>query len=167
MLGDVLKKEDCALCMFCCSFRRQSLWELPRLPLSFMKNHTTGANGEPVRYKIEKTEEGEWAVTDLTGKYKTDDPEEEVACPFLDRKRGCSLGNEDKPFECGAWPLRYMRMPDGEKKVCLTPTCPVMNKADIDVLKELNKEKWEAQMRKYADAHPYITKDYKEGFIAL
>ncbi len=131
-----------------------------------MKDHTTGADGEPVIYKIEKTDEGEWAVTDLTGKFRTDDPEEEAACPFLDCEKGCILG-KDEPFECVTWPLRYMRMPDGNKKVCLTPTCPVMNKADINVLKKLSKEKWEAQMIEYAKAHPYITKDYKEGFIVL
>ena len=29
MLGKILSKEDCKNCKFCCSFRRQSLWESP------------------------------------------------------------------------------------------------------------------------------------------
>ena len=29
MLGKILSKEECAKCKFCCSFRRQSLWESP------------------------------------------------------------------------------------------------------------------------------------------
>ena len=29
MLSSILSKSDCAACKFCCSFRRQSLWETP------------------------------------------------------------------------------------------------------------------------------------------
>ena len=29
MLSKILSKEECASCKFCCSFRRQSLWETP------------------------------------------------------------------------------------------------------------------------------------------
>lgn len=33
MLSKILKKSDCASCRFCCSFRRQSLWETPLFDL--------------------------------------------------------------------------------------------------------------------------------------
>ncbi len=120
-----------------------------------------------IKYIAESSENGEWAVTDLRDKYETDDPEEEVACPFLDRKRGCTLGKDEKPFECSMWPLRYMRMPDGKNKVCLTPTCPVINKTDIDIMKKHTRECWADAIKEYAKEHPYITKEYKEGFIVL
>ncbi len=167
MLESVLKKEDCARCGFCCSFRRQSLWELPRLPLEFTETHKWNYKGEPVKYKTESNENGTWAVTDLTGMYMTDDPEEEVACPFLDRKRGCTLSGQDKPFECSAWPLRYMRLSDGRCEVCLTPTCPVINGIDTSVLREKVTNGWGEKIRDYAKEHPYVIKDHKEGFIVL
>ena len=36
MLSKVLKKETCAECRFCCSFRRCSLWETPLFPKEVM-----------------------------------------------------------------------------------------------------------------------------------
>ena len=32
MLSSILSKKQCAACKFCCSFRRQSLWETPLFP---------------------------------------------------------------------------------------------------------------------------------------
>ena len=32
MLSTILSKKQCAACKFCCSFRRQSLWETPLFP---------------------------------------------------------------------------------------------------------------------------------------
>ena len=167
MLSQLLKKEQCALCGFCCSFRRQSLWELPRLPLEFTQEHRTGYNGESVKYRIETSGGDSWAVTDIRDRYASDDPDEEVRCPFLDPQNGCILPPGEKPFECSAWPLRYMRMQDGSTRVCLTPTCPVINRVDTVVMKELADSKWNSAFREYAKEHPYIIKDYKEGFTVL
>lgn len=167
MLGEVLKKEECAGCRFCCSFRRGSLWELPKLPVSFTEKYVSDRTGEAIKYIINDTDDGKWAVTDLTGKYTGDDPEEEVLCPFLDPESGCSLPAEDKPFECCAWPLRYMRMPGGDLKVCLTPTCPSMNGKDPDILKEMTRNKWGRLIRDEARKTPYIIQDYKDGYIVL
>lgn len=167
MLSKVLKKEDCAGCRFCCAFRRQSLWEFPRLTEEFAKTHTTDINGNEITYIYTDSDDGKWAVCDLTGKYKTDDPEEEAPCPFLDPSSGCVLSKEDKPFECSAWPLRYMRMNDGSLKVCLTPTCPSVSKVDLDIMKKETKKTWHNAFSDYATDHPYIIKDYRDGFIEL
>lgn len=176
MLSEVLKKEECAACRFCCSFRRKSLWEVPKLPAYFTEKYKTDPLGRDIKY-IHLSEEDlpesngmadkDGVITDLRGLYQTDDPEEEASCPFLDLQKGCILPPEDKPFECSAWPLRYMHMPDGSYKVCLTPTCPSVNKVAIDILKQKTKEAWHEQMEDYAKAHPYIILEYKEGFLPL
>ena len=82
MLSKILKKSDCASCRFCCSFRRQSLWETPlfdletkeRLEKKFPSAHfrPAGKNSYTV---------------DLSGGYRTDSPDEEAACPFLDSEK--------------------------------------------------------------------------------
>ena len=167
MLSGILNKEDCANCRFCCSFRRVSLWELPKLPESFLEKYGSNLRGEKVNYIINRTDDERWAVTDLTGSYRTDDPDEEAPCPFLDPEKGCTLPPEDKPFECSAWPLRYMKMPDGTRKVCLTPTCPSMNRIDTDILKEAVRTKWGRIIRDQAQKTPYIVQDYKDGYIVL
>ena len=167
MLSKVLSKESCANCRFCCSFRRQSLWELPRLPLGFTEKYKTDTDGNPIKYEFGEDRGKGFAVTDLTGKYKTDDPEEEVKCPFLDEKRGCILPSDDKPFDCSIWPLRYMEMPDGKKCVALTPTCPEINKVPVERMKELTDEGLGGKIAEYAGSHPYMIKEYREGFPVL
>ncbi len=167
MLKSVLKKEDCAACRFCCSFRRQSLWELPKLPLWFVKEHKRGFTGEEIRYIVCESDKGKWAVTDLTDKYMTDDPEEDVPCPFLDPDNGCILSDEDKPFECGAWPLRLMKMSDGCNRVCMSDGCPAIKKTGEDVLRDKVAKGWKKEMTDHAQKEPYIVGKYQEGYTLL
>lgn len=167
MLSAVLSKKTCAECRFCCSFRRKSLWETPLLSEEFMKTHTVSVNGDPVVYRTYKEDGFVYGQTDLTKSYKTDDPEEEAPCPFLNPEKGCTLSEDEKPFDCKIWPLRYMHMPDGKDKVCLTPTCPAINKMDVSVMEELVKKGLGDKIREYVKEHPYTTKDYREGFLVL
>ncbi|MDD7417839.1 MAG: hypothetical protein SPI86_00170 [Treponemataceae bacterium] len=93
MLSKILSKEQCAQCKFCCSFRRQSLWESPFVP---------------------------------SCNYKTQDPSEEIPCDYLDKKQGCTLSQEKKPFDCKIWPFRVMEDTDGIF-ITMATTCPALN----------------------------------------
>ncbi|MBR3535622.1 MAG: hypothetical protein IKN85_07335 [Oscillospiraceae bacterium] len=88
MLSKVLKKEVCAECRFCCSFRTQSLWELPKLSAQFMEKYKTKSDGSEIRYIVSEKGDG---VTDLRDCYQTDDPSEEVPCPFSMFRRAVSF----------------------------------------------------------------------------
>ena len=167
MLSKYLKKEDCALCGFCCSFRRKSLWELPKLPLCFEDKYSRNYAGDAVCYRRFESEKGKWLITYLEDKYKTDDPEEEVICPFLDPQSGCTLPPEDKPFECSAWPLRYMEMPDGAKKLCVATGCPVIGRAGTGSFDETDIIQWEKMMKDHAEDNPFIIGKYEEGYEVL
>lgn len=155
MLSSILSKSQCAACKFCCSFRRQSLWETPLFP-------------PEVAEKLSKPNEygmvGEFRDGQIVlGGYKTGDPEEEVPCTFLDPRRGCILKPEDKPFDCSIWPLRIMRK-DGELVIALTPTCPSIGAVPSQALVNLVKNGLGNKIFEYAKAHPYIIKEYREGF---
>lgn len=167
MLSKVLSKESCAGCRFCCSFRRSSLWELPRLPVGFTEKYRTDTAGREIPYLFGECEGVGFAVTDLTGGYATDDPEEEVKCPFLDPERGCILPAEDKPFDCSIWPLRYMRLEDGSLQAALTPTCPEINKVPEERLAELLDGGLREKIEAYAEEHPYMIKPYRQGFTVF
>lgn len=167
MLSKVLSKSSCASCGFCCSFRRQSLWELPKMPASFAEKYPVGFGGEPVSYTFGEQDGVRYAVTELRGKYLTDGPEEEVRCPFLDPEKGCTLPEDDKPFDCKIWPLRYMKMPDGTLKVCLTPTCPEINKVPAESMKRLVSGGLGEKIAGYAQRYPFIIKEYKDGFTLM
>ncbi len=167
MTGDFITKEDCRSCRFCCQFRRKSLWEVPKLPEYFVDKYRTSTKGGPIRYRHMKTDDGSWVITDLSDLFATDDPEEEAPCPFLDDEKGCILPPEDKPFECDAWPLRYMRLKDDTVKVTLTPTCPAPGLKDIEALKDMSRKRWEKELSDYAGEHPYIINDYRDGYIIL
>ncbi len=155
MLSSILSKHQCAACKFCCSFRRQSLWETPLFPPEVVEKLS-----QPNEYGVV----GEFRNGQIVlGPYLTAASEEEVQCTFLDPQRGCILKGEDKPFDCSIWPLRIMNK-DGELVIALTPTCPTIGKVPTqDLIKLLQKGLGEKIFR-YAQAHPYIIKEYRDGF---
>ena len=55
--------------------------------------------------------------------YKTDDSQEEAPCYFLDSKSGCSLSEDEKPFDCKIWPLRVMKKEE-QYVITLSQSCP-------------------------------------------
>lgn len=155
MLSRVLSKSSCAACKFCCSFRRQSLWETPLFPPEAVEKLS-----KPNEYGVV----GEFRNGQIVlGGYRTDDPEEEVPCTFLDPHKGCILKAEDKPFDCSIWPLRVMNK-GGELVIALTPTCPTIGATPRPNLIELVKNGLGAKIFEYAKTHPYIIKEYREGF---
>ena len=168
MLSQVLSKSTCASCKFCCSFRRQSLWETPLFPPEVVEKLS-----QPNEYGVV----GEFAAIEtpqgvranrliLEDRYRTDNPEEEVPCPFLDPHSGCMLKGDDKPFDCIIWPLRVM-CKESKLVIALTPTCPAIGKTASAELIELVKSGLGEKILEYAQAHPYIVKEYREGFPVL
>ena len=158
MLKNVLSKEECANCRFCCSFRRQSLWETPLFDSASVKR--LAALYPEAAFKPR----GGAFTIDIDNCYETDDPEEEALCPF--NKNGCILSAEDKPFDCSIWPLRVMRY-GGGLAVCLTPTCPVISAKPLDVMRDLVNGETGDRIVGYAKTHPWMIKEYKDGFPVL
>ena len=155
MLSSILSKNTCAACKFCCSFRRQSLWETPLFPPEVAEKLS-----QPNEYGVV----GEFRDGQIIlGGYRTDDPEEEVPCTFLDPQKGCILKGEDKPFDCSIWPLRIMDK-GGKLVIALTPTCPAIGAVPNQALIDLVKKGLGERIFEYAKTHPYIVKEYREGF---
>ena len=164
MLSTILSKQQCAACKFCCSFRRQSLWETPLFPPEvaekLSKPNEYGVVGEFAQASRDVQDARRLVLED---KYRTADPEEEVPCTFLDPQKGCILKGEDKPFDCSIWPLRIMDK-GGKLVIALTPTCPAIGAVPSQTLIDLVKNGLGEQIFEYAKAHPYIIKEYREGF---
>lgn len=142
MLSKILSKSDCAACKFCCSFRRQSLWETPLF---------------------------EWREPlNLLPLYKTENPDEEVPCTYLKDGEGCTLSDEKKPFDCKIWPLRVVNDKEsGELKIVLTPTCQAINKLPIQTIKDFVNTELKSKILSYAKNHPEIIKEDTSFFISL
>ena len=177
MLSSVLSKSQCAACKFCCSFRRQSLWETPLFPPEVVeklsKPNEYGVVGEfragdnlRCNNTVDEPQKNCAGRLVLENNYRTDNLEEEVPCTFLDSERGCILKPEDKPFDCSIWPLRIMNK-DGELVIALTPTCPSIGATPRPELIELVKNGLGEKILEYAKAHPYIIKEYREGFPVI
>ena len=155
MLSKILSKNSCAACKFCCSFRRQSLWETPLFPPEVVEKLS-----KPNEYGVV----GEFRDGQIIlGGYRTDDPEEEVPCTFLDPHKGSILKPEDKPFDCSIWPLRIMDK-DGELVIALTPTCSAIGAVPSQALVELVQNGLGENIFEYAKAHSEIIKKYRDGF---
>ena len=186
MLSRILSKEQCASCKFCCSFRRQSLWETPLFDEDQMKavlekypdveftevssfvgsgNSKGNENSNPGNAGNSKDTKKIYTVK-LYDRYKTDDPNEEAACPFLDTTKGCILPKDLKPFDCSIWPLRAVRS-DDKVKVVLTPTCSAINKIPLEDVKKFVREELKDTILKYAESHPGIIKDDSDFFVEL
>ena len=138
MLSELMSKETCASCRYCCSFKRTSLWEVPAFPEDVIKKMT----------------------------YQSANPEEEVPCPYLDRSVGCTLGETDKPFECKLWPFRVMRK-GGHLLMTISIACPSIMTWELEQLRSYAQEKLKKPVRAYVDEHPEIVKDMMDGYIAL
>ena len=105
MLSKILKKSDCAACKFCCSFRRQSLWETP-----IFDAETVEKLRKLYPHANFRNEGTESFTFDISDQYKSSRNEEEAPCPFLDAEKGCVLPPEQKPFDCTIWPFRAVRI---------------------------------------------------------
>ena len=160
MLKSLLSPEDCAACRFCCSFRRQSLWETP-----LFTAESALALQEKYPHARFKRAGAQSRTLDLEPLYKTCDSEEEAACPFLS-PRGCVLPPEEKPFDCSIWPLRVCRK-DGALRVMLEDTCPALNKVGVERVRALVASGLGSQIRAYAEAHPDAVKPYRAEFAIV
>ena len=165
MLSKILSKRSCAACKFCCSFRRQSLWETPLFPPE-MAEKLSRDNEYGVVGEFAATGDGDARRLVLENNYRTDDPEEEVPCTFLDPHKGCILKGEDKPFDCSIWPLRIMNK-GGKLVIALTPTCSAIGAVPSQALVELVQNGLGEKIFEYAKTHPYIIKEYHEGFPVI
>lgn len=160
MLKSLLSPEDCASCRFCCSFRRQSLWETPLFTAEAAR--LLQAKFPDARFKPVSAES---CTLDLLPYYKTDDSEEEVACPFLS-PRGCVLPPVEKPFDCSIWPLRVCRI-DGKLRIMLENTCPALNNVGLERVKTCVASGVGSTIRAYATVHPDIVKPYHADFALV
>ena len=161
MLSSILKKSDCASCKFCCSFRRQSLWETP------VFDSQTVEKLRSLYPDVKFRSVGSASFTfDISDKYLTNDSKEEAPCPFLDSKRGCILPTVLKPFDCSIWPFRAVKKESNSSNtplvVALTPTCPAINKVPREKIKELLDSGLRKKILDYAESHPDIIKDSSE-----
>ena len=151
MLSSILSKSKCAECKFCCVFRRQSRWETPLFP-----KEAAAALSE--KYKNAKFRPvGDMFTIDIDGEYKTDDPEEEAPCFFLDSETGCMLSEDEKPVDCKIWPLRIMDKGD-KTVIALTPAETVRKLVENGLGKVIEEE---------AGKNPDMIKEYREGFPVL
>ena len=154
MLKNVLSREDCAKCRFCCSFRRQSLGLTP----CFAKETVAEIRRLFSDARFKTLPNGATTI-DIDDKYLTDDSQEEALCPF--NRKGCILPAHLKPFDCELWPFRLMKRGD-ELTLALVPTCPWIEK-DAPKLKAAALAIAETAAQ-YARVHPEIVIDYRPDY---
>jgi Fe-S-cluster containining protein len=175
MLSSILKKSDCAACKFCCSFKRTSLWETPIFSKEDVEKLSAlypQAKFRPINKDSQKNTS---FTIDISNDYKTNNPDEEAPCPFLNPHEGCILPQELKPFDCKIWPLRVVSLSSKEENsetpdctkhtklaVALTPTCPAINKIPEEQVQKLVTSGIGKTILEYAKEHPDIIKEYSE-----
>ena len=158
MLSEIMSKDFCAKCKFCCSFRRCSLWETPLFPPEVAHKYMdTG-------YDFEVNES--FARMILIDKYKTEDEEEEAMCHFLNPNSGCTLDDNEKPFDCKIWPLRVMKKEE-QYVITLSQSCPQAIELGVAAYKKILDNGLKDVIHEYALSNIYIIKPYIEGYPIL
>lgn len=158
MLSKILSKETCANCKFCCSFRRCSLWEVPKLP-AYMATKYSNLSENSINSDA-------FCSMDLEKYYQTSNPQEEVKCLFLDSQKGCILPDEDKPIQCKIWPLRVMKK-DDEIVLALALSCPAISKDNIPEIKCLLKEGLLETVKAEIADKSYVIEDYRDSYVVI
>lgn len=152
MLKGVLDKSTCAKCKFCCGFDKEDSWEIPVI---------NEALADELRNKGIK-------IDNVNGCYKYNlefEGNEIKYCPFLDEKTGCTLDNENKPFDCKIWPLRVMKK--GNKKVlAIAKTCPAFSVTKADLLRLISERLLE-EIKEHISKNPYVINELKEDYEVL
>lgn len=164
MLSELISKEDCAACRYCCSFKKTSLWEVPSFPADTLKRISKELDDPKII--INKGEKCSFGHFDLSGEYISNADNEEVPCPCLDMEVGCTLSEEYKPFECKLWPFRVMKK-DGRTVLAISIACPSIMKWECEWLRSFAQEHLKAPVQEYLKENPYIVKDICEGYLAL
>ena len=155
MLKKLLNPSECAACGICCTFDDEDIWETPVV-------YNDQAKGVCEQTEAEFIDRGEYKLFSL------DKSEDGIYyCTALDKSSGCKLSAELKPFDCKIWPLRVMKLKGFDRAVItLSPVCPVIKTRPFDdimnVVSEISNEIFEQ-----AAAHPYMVKDYIEGYPIL
>lgn len=152
MLSKVLDKSTCAKCKFCCGFDKEDDWEIPVISEKL---------ADVLREKGVK-------IINIDDCYKYDlefSGDEVKYCPFHSKDTGCTLDNENKPFDCKIWPLRVMRK-GNNKVLAIAKTCPAFSVTKTDLLRLVN-EGLIDDIKEYILKNPYLINELKEDYEVL
>ena len=152
MLSEVLEKQKCAECKICCEFDREDEWETPVIN----------------KYLKEKLESEGQKIFEINGCYKYDlefEGDETRFCPFHNKKIGCVLDDENKPFDCKIWPIRVMS-DSGKKVIAIAKLCPNFSGSKKDVI-NLLQSGLKDKIKNYIDNNPYVINELKDNYEVL
>lgn len=157
MLKTLLDGKTCAECRNCCVFLEKSVWETPRMT-GLHKQLALDLN-LPARF-IDK---GSHCYMN----YDYSSGNRLAACAFLDMNSGCTLTEEQKPFDCKLWPVRVMMCGD-EVYITLYRNCPAFSDdKKLRQLDELLDESLAKIIKNEAEKNPDIIKPYSDGYEKL
>ncbi len=171
MLGEILSKDYCASCLFCCVFRVRNLWETPVFSAEEAKKICRNPRWRNVEFRktvVSGTECMTWVKESDLGK----NPDDEVPCPFLDMKTGCALDGDLKPLECKIWPYRVM-LQNGKRIMAVSRLCPGISGYSKNMLLAFVRDKILPSLRKQNSEFgtiseiPLIPKQYTEDYEPL
>jgi Fe-S-cluster containining protein len=86
-------------------------------------------------------------------------------CPFLDREKGCKLGDE-KPFECGIWPFRVLKFRNAFV-IAVSPLCKAVFDMPLSELTEFVRNELLKPITEYVRLCPEIVKEYDMSYVIL
>lgn len=155
MLSGLLGKEECKNCKYCCGFDKSDFWETP-------------AFSEKAVEKIRKSSpETSFSKYGNMYKWSAGDFEGIKKCPAL-TENGCSLGDEEKPFECKIWPFRLMKLSDNSLCIAVSSECKTMMGKPLGEIRNFLYDKLDPTfLFEMARKYPEIVRNYDGTYCLL
>lgn len=162
MLSKILTRESCAKCRNCCVFHEESRWETPVV---------SEEKAELIRKKLHNSEsvvlnKNVYSLASVKRDIQLKDNQEIYKCAALDENKGCTLSDEEKPFDCSLWPVRIMEK-ENRIYIMLAKGCRSVDDTFIDNINTLLSEGLRARIISEMISNPDIIKPFVDGYITI
>ena len=162
MLSKILTANDCATCRNCCVFHEKSRWETPVVSENI---------ASMIKEKLHKEDcvvsyRDSFVLASVERDVKLEEGQEPYRCVALDENSGCTLSGDEKPFDCGLWPLRVMEK-DNKIFVMIAKGCHSVDDTFIENVNTLLAEGLKERILLEMSKNPDIIKKYADGYVPV
>lgn len=162
MLSKILTKKNCAICRNCCVFHEHSRWETPVVDEKTANRIKEKLHNEKsvISYK------DSFVLASVQRDLQLEEGQEIYKCAALDESSGCTLSDDEKPFDCKLWPLRIMEK-DNRIFIMIAKGCNSVDDTFIENVNTLIAEGLKERILIEMSKNPDIVKNYSNEYIPV
>lgn len=156
--NNLLTAEDCFACKKCCRYEPDELMDSPMLTAE--QRQKIEAEFETMNIQFEQVGQL-WRIVlrDIPGLGKK-------ICPLYNEENGHCLVYGHEIFDCLTWPFYIMRK-NGQIVIAVSQDCPIVNRCDLEILREYAKTEIGPKMLQAAERNPDLITEFHGNTVVL